>query len=94
MSQRGEEGGRGLVDEACSRGEETVPVSGGFGPDGPQPLARGEGLKETVSGVGGVGHNLTCTGVQILPREAQNRRCRKVSVSSHQQLKFVHFVAQ
>ncbi len=51
----------GLVDEASSRWEKTVLVAGGFGPDGLQPPARGEGLKWFVSGVGGVGHNFLRT---------------------------------
>jgi len=33
----------------------------GFGPDGPQPPARGECLKEFVTRVGGISHNFPCT---------------------------------
>jgi len=43
-----------LVDEANSRWEEAIFVARGFGPEGPQPPARGECLKEFVSRVGGV----------------------------------------
>ena len=43
----------------------------GIGPDGPQPSAGGEWLKQGVSRVGGVGHNLPRSpqgprGVQVL----------------------------
>ena len=59
-----------VKDPNCSR-EETLHVAGGFGPDGPQPPARGESLKKSVTGMGGVGHNPTCTpqspaAVQVL----------------------------
>ena len=42
-----------------------------FGPDGPQRLARGERFKMSVTRMGGVGHNPTCTpqspgAVQVL----------------------------
>ncbi|CAB1458901.1 unnamed protein product [Pleuronectes platessa] len=51
----------GLVDKAnCSR-EEAGLVAGGFGPDGPQPPARGRNLKEFVTRVGRISHNLACT---------------------------------
>ena len=62
--------GRGVdsCDPNCSR-EETVHVAAGFGPDGPQPPARGESLKKSVTGMGG--HNPTSTphspvAVQVL----------------------------
>ena len=63
----------GLVDKTSGGGEKTVHVACGFGPDGPQPPARGECLKEFVSGVGGIGHNLSSTlqspgGVKVLER--------------------------
>ena len=35
----------GPVKDPNWRGEETVQVAGGFGPDGPQPPARGESSK-------------------------------------------------
>ena len=55
-----------------------------FWPDGPQPPTRGECLKEFVSGVGGISHNLSCTpqgpgGVQVLERRqiaANHLLCR------------------
>ena len=61
----------GLVNDPNCREEETVHVMGGFGPDGPQPPARGEGVKKPVTRMGGVGHNPACTpqspgGVQVL----------------------------
>ncbi len=55
------EGAPELVDKANSGLEETVFVVRAFGPDGPQPPASGECLKESVTGVGGVSHNLTFT---------------------------------
>ena len=63
----------GLVDEANCRWEETVFLARGFGPDGPQPPARGKCFKQFMSGVRGVGHNLSCTppdpgGIQVLER--------------------------
>ena len=39
---------------------ETVHVAGGFGPDGPQPPARGDSDKKSVTGTGGVCCNPTC----------------------------------
>ena len=59
-----------VKDPNCSR-EETVHVAGGFGPDGLQPPARGESLRKSVTGMGEVGHNPTCTpqspgAVQVL----------------------------
>ena len=48
----------GLVEEASSGWEESVFVAWGFGPDEPQPSTGGEWLKQSVSRVGGVGHNL------------------------------------
>ena len=45
-------GVRGFVNEAEVRRK-------GFGPDGLQPPARGEGFKEFVTGVKGIGHNLS-----------------------------------
>ncbi|CAB1423622.1 unnamed protein product [Pleuronectes platessa] len=54
----------------CSR-EEAGLVAGGFGPDGPQPPALGKNLKEFVTRLGRISHNLTCTpqgprGKQVL----------------------------
>ena len=48
----------GPVKDPSYRREETVHV-GGFGPNGPQPLARGESVKKSVTGMGGVSHNPT-----------------------------------
>ena len=63
----------GSVQDPICAGEETVHVAGGFGPDGPQPPARGESVKKSVTGMGGVGHNITCMpqspgAVQVLKR--------------------------
>ena len=51
---------RPVKDPSC-RGEETVHVVAGFGPDGPQPPARGENDKKSVTRMGGVCRNSTCT---------------------------------
>ena len=61
----------GLIDEV--RWEKNVFVVRGFGPDGPQPPARGKCFKQFVTGLRGVGHNLSCTppdpgGIQVLER--------------------------
>ncbi|MEQ2293351.1 hypothetical protein AMECASPLE_032469 [Ameca splendens] len=50
-------GDQGLVNVASCRREEAVFVARGFGPDGPQPPARGESLKLFVFSVGGVSCN-------------------------------------
>ena len=47
-----------LVDEASFGWKETVLMMWGFGPDRPQPPARGEWLEQCVSRVGGIGHNI------------------------------------
>ena len=59
----------GLVEEANSGSEETVFVASGIGPDGPQPSAGGEWLKQSVQG----GRSLPRSpqgprGVQVLDR--------------------------
>ena len=65
------DGGPGLVNNPKCRREETVHEVGGFGRDGPQPPARGESIKKSVTRMGGVGHSPTCTlyspgAVQVL----------------------------
>jgi len=49
------------VHEPDCRQEEAACVAGGLGPDGPQPPARGEGLKQFVTRVRGVSCNLPCS---------------------------------
>lgn len=50
-------GVQALVDEVSCSQEETIVVTGGFGPDGPQPLATGKCFREFVSGLGVVSLN-------------------------------------
>ena len=56
-------------------------MAGGFGPDGPQLPARGESLQKSVSGMGGVGHNPTCTPQS--PGAVQVLKGWKVAASRH-----------
>ena len=49
------------LDEEATRQEETFLVALDFGPDGPQPPARGKCFKQFVSGVGGISHILSCS---------------------------------
>ena len=61
----------GLVKDPNWRRKETVHEAGGIGPDGQQPPARGESVKKSLTGMGGVGRSPTCTpqspgAVQVL----------------------------
>ncbi|KAK5614887.1 hypothetical protein CRENBAI_010337 [Crenichthys baileyi] len=64
--------------------EEAVFVARGFGPDGPQPPARGESLIQFVSKVGGVSCDLPCSppspgGIEFMKRRkiaANHPLCR------------------
>ena len=46
-----------LVQDPHCRREETLHVAGGSGSDGPQPPARGESLRKSVTGMRRVGHS-------------------------------------
>ncbi len=56
-------GGPGPCWWGRCRRDETGLVAWGFGLDGPQPPARGKSLKQFMSRVGGVGHELSCSEV-------------------------------
>ena len=76
----------GLVEEANSWRENIFFVAWGIGPDGPQPSARGQWLKQGVSMVGGVGHNLPRPpqGPRLCPYEHnsdEEDHCRTRSLS-------------
>ena len=48
----------------------------GFGPDGPQLPARGEGFKQFVSGVTGIGYNLFCPPWVVNAEQGGSQRAR------------------
>ena len=56
-----------------------VSVSEGGGPDGPQPPARGECVKKSVTGMGRVGYNPSCTPQS--PGDVQVLKGRKVAAN-------------
>jgi len=73
-----------LVDEANSRWEEAIFVARGFGPEGPQPPARGECLKEFSGALPFLLRARASFPVPLasaLPQVGENLRCLQFGMS-------------